>query len=139
MEEIRLNGTWQQQAAQLWEMIKTRELSAEALKVIMPDAAAFYKELANCIDNTISSDKEVSITAINALAETLKQLSSALGDKDLSPEEKVAISNAISKLSDNIREICNKHQDNSAFSKNLLIVCTLFLTGTLAMLGSKKI
>lgn len=139
MEEIRLNGTWQQQAAQLWEMIKTRELSAEALKVIMPDAAAFYKELTNCIKNTISSDKEVSITAINALAEPLKQLSSALGDKDLSPEEKVAISNAISKLSDNIREIYNKHQDNSAFSKNLLIVCAVFLTWTLAALGSKKI
>ena len=49
MEEIRLNGTWQQQATQLWEFLKTRELSAEALKVIMPDASAFYKELINCI------------------------------------------------------------------------------------------
>lgn len=139
MEEIRLNGTWQQQATQLWELLKTRELSAEALKVIMPDASAFYKELINCINNMVSSDKDVSNTAINAQAEALKILSSALGDKDLSPEEKVVIANAISKLSDSIREIYNKYQDNSALTKNISIVCISVLMGTIAILASKKL
>ena len=106
----------------------------------MPNTLSFYKELINCINNEISSDKEISSKAIEVYKESLSKLSSGLTDSNLDQENKKAIAEIIKDINIAILEIVNNHTSKSALTKNLMILsgAVFGICGIIAILTAKK-
>ena len=128
-EQIVLNGSYKEQANQLWEILKNKELSSEALQTIMPNAIEFFKELFLCIKNESDSDKEISKLVIDVYKQNLSDLIEGLTKKELNIEEKKLIADRISEINKYLCDVAKSHSTSSVFK-------TMFLTGAIVVLSS---
>ena len=128
-EQIVLIGSYKEQADQLWEILKNKELSSEALQAILPNATEFFKELFLCIKNESDSDKEILKSVIDVFKQNSSDLIEGLTKKELNIEEKKIISDRISEINKCLCDVAKNHSTNS-------VLKTMFLTGALVVLSS---
>lgn len=124
---IQLNGTINEQAQQLWEVLKTKELSIEALDKVVPMSNEFLKEFASVLHKEIASLSESHNLTLKIYEKSIDKLLSPIDQKDISSEERAQILECVKNLSDDLKEITKNHDDNSSKFKTFCAACMSFI------------
>lgn len=141
-KQIKLSGSNQEQANQLWNILKERHLSAEEIQALTPVTNEFIQALGNCIQRQIESEEknyqqfQATMQAIVALC------NNALKDNVVSQQERKEIFELLDKLSERMRDVQINKQDNDGKFKRMFAACGTGLLAIIVILlggGSKGI
>lgn len=128
-KQIKLSGSNQEQANQLWNILKDRHLSAEEIQALAPVTKEFIQALGNCIQRQIESEEknyqqfQATMQAIVALC------NNALKDNVVSQQERKEIFELLDKLSERMRDVQINKQDNDSKFKKYVVSCVAALCG----------
>lgn len=136
--ETKLTGTTSEQARQLYELLKQREMPVEALEHIVPLSSDFIKEFCSVIKEQIAAEAEGHKYALGIISQVMNKLASIIENKEITDEERKDILDCISQLGEQLRNIQNAKQNGDTIFKSVLAVCVTFLIGILLILIGRK-
>lgn len=137
MENIILNGSLHQQAIQLFELIKERELSPEQLDKIVPLAKGFVSEMSAVLKEQIQNDTANYQSVVKVYATVMESLASKYNE-NASPEVRREILQCISDISKELSSLEKKRQDKSTFLQSLWsVLCFIFIVIVLIVSAGK--
>jgi hypothetical protein len=138
-EKVKLEGSDKEKAYQLWELLKERSLDKEQLEKLIPMTNSFITEFANCIRTQIESEEKNHKIYMESMGRLADQLSSIVADGQISPEERLAVINLISKISDDIKEVQkDRNEKDFKFKTFLLSILALFAMIIVILAGGQN-
>lgn len=139
MEQVQeLKGAPQEQVNQFIALIKEKSLSVEALSQIVPMTTDFIKTLAETIKQETEAGNERYNETIKRIDTILSALQDICKDNKITPEERIAVINALSEVAGNLRDTENHHNDNEHWTKRLLAILAAIVVVPVTILAATK-
>lgn len=135
---IELTGNIKQQASQLFEILKERELSIEQLEKLTPNLKEFFSQFNNLLREEISSNKECNINTIKTLQAALEGLIQQIHSQT-TKEEKTELLMVIIEIQKSIKDIEINRENNSNGFKKLIAFLGSFLMLVVIILTAGKV
>lgn len=135
---IRLSGTDLQKANQLFDLLKTRELSVEQIEKLLPPTKDFLNKLNDVIDKQVDIDERCHKESISALRSITDQLGKSMNN-EISDAKFHEICETLRKISQDIKEIEKNRDNNSSWFKIILSFFGFVFLAIFTVLGAKKI
>ncbi len=107
---IELKGSPKEQAAQLFELLKDRTLSIEALKEILPMDVKVIEEFTSCMKSELEANRKAYDKVIDSFNASLDVLRDAIKDGKLDADEREKIRDEIDRLHQMLIDIHDKHE-----------------------------
>ena len=137
-KDIRLSGNFKQQAEQLFDLIKDRQLTPEQLDKILPTAKEFFQNFNDVLKSEIAAGKECNINTVKVLQASLEKLIEQLGTQ-ATKEEKEQILKVILEIQNSIKEIELNRQNKSNWFKSLLAILGALVMIIIVILTAGKV
>lgn len=134
---IILKGTTEEQAQQLWDVLKKKHIDAQELKELVPVTSDFFRALSEVMTREIESEKSAYKQFHESMQSIVKACNAALADGHVTQEERFRIYDLLDNLSERMAE-AEKVKAVQTTRRILFISgCVTFIMSLIAILTGK--
>ena len=133
-----LKGSPKEQAQQLFELLKDRTLSIEALKEILPMDVKVIEEFTSCMKSELEANRKEYDKVIDSFNVSLDVLRNAIKDGKLDADEREKIRDEIYRLHQMMADIHDKHEARRFDLLKWITAILGFIMLVITVLGSGK-
>ena len=105
-----LKGSPKEQAMQLFELLKDRTISIEALKEILPMDVKVIEEFTSCMKSELEANRKAYDKVIDSFNASLDVLRDTIKDGNIDADEREKVRNEIERLHQMLVDIHDKHE-----------------------------
>lgn len=121
--KVILQGTNEEQAKQLWDILCNKHISAEELKEFVPISSDFFSAFSDVLQREIESETSAYKDFHSSIQMIVKVCEAALADGRLSEEERLRIIDLLAKISDIIAYANEQRGRRTASFKKRVTLC----------------
>lgn len=125
--KVILQGTNEEQAKQLWDILCSKHISAEELQEFVPISNDFFSALSDVLQREIESETSAYKEFHSSMQKIVEVCEAALADDRVSKEERLKIIDLLAKINERIVEVQIKIVEQKTGLKKFLAACATFI------------
>lgn len=121
--KVILQGTNEEQAKQLWDILCSKHISAEELKEFVPISNDFFSALSDVLQREIESENSAYKEFHSSMQMIVEVCKAALADGRVSKDERLRIIELLDKINERIVEVQIKIVEQKTGFKKFVAAC----------------